>query len=174
MHSAIVTITLLLGLSLLPPISAQASWWGGGDDRRDLNLELGYDANTVITVSGRIVTLPEPAQSQLQAVIEANSGRINVVLGPRGYWQEHGFELKIGDEVKVRGSKAQGKDGKIYLLAQTVSESSRGQEVALRSDGGKPVWDSNSMGSHMVRNTGRVGHLAQQPAMRMGGGGMGH
>jgi len=174
MQPANFTISLLLGLALFLPMSAAASWWGGGDDRR-VDLELGYDANTVTTVAGRIVAVQNDAtHPQIQAELEAAGGRYIVVLGPRSYWAEHGIDLRIGDEVTVRGSKAQGKDGGIYILAQTVSESSRGQEVTLRSDTGKPVWAGNGMGAQMGRNGGRPGLLGQHPSMRMGGGMMGH
>jgi len=174
MHPANFTISLLLGLALFLPLSAEASWWGGGDDRRELNLELGYDANTVITVNGRIVAIPsDVTHSQVQAEVETAAGRLLVVLGPRSYWAEHGIDLRVGDEVTVRGSKAQGKDGNIYLLAQTVNETTRGQEVTLRSDAGQPVWAATGMGTHSGRGIGRPNQSCPQPAMRMGGGRMG-
>lgn len=174
MQPVLFTTTLLLGLALSLPTAAGASWWGGGDDRRVIDLELGYDANTVITVAGRLVALPEDgSHPQVQVELEAVGGRVIVVLGPRSYWTEHGIKLRVGDEVTARGSKAQGNDGRIYLLAQMISESGRGQEVTLRSLSGKPVWAGGGMGAHLGRSAGRMGQLCQPPAMRMGGGRMG-
>lgn len=175
MHPANFIISLLLGLAFCLPMPAEASWWGGGEDRRDLNLELGYDANTVITVNGRIVAIPSDVNhSQAQAEVESAGVRIIVVFGPRSYWSEHGIDLRVGDEVTVKGSKAQGKDGGIYLLAQTVSDGTQGHKVTLRSEAGKPVWAGNGLGAHLGRNAGRANQFGPHSAMRMGGGHMGH
>ncbi|MDD2502081.1 MAG: hypothetical protein PHN92_14850, partial [Geobacter sp.] len=50
-----------------------------------------------------------------------------------------------GDSVTVRGSKAQGKDGRSYLLAQWISSPSGGQ-LMLRNEAGRPVWSGGFRG----------------------------
>lgn len=172
MRIGALTISLFLALLLQLPLAARAAWWGGGDAQGELNLDFGYDANTVITVSGRVVALyldgPEP---RALVAIEAGDGMVSVVLGPRNYWAEHGIALKIGDQVTVRGSKAQGKDGVVYLLAQWFRQDSRGEEIALRNESGQPVWAGfgNRAGQHLNRST----PLRQRSPGRVGGGRMG-
>lgn len=63
-----------------------------------------------------------------------------VVLGPQRYWAEQGMPLKVGDKVAVCGSKAQGQDGVIYILAQKITEISQGVVVILRNESGHPNW----------------------------------
>ncbi|NTV14628.1 MAG: hypothetical protein HGA96_11975 [Desulfobulbaceae bacterium] len=172
MNFGAVTISLLLVLLSQLPQSAQASWWNSSDDRGGLDLASGYDANTVTTLSGKITARyldgPHP---QAQVEIDAGEGSITVVLGPRNYWAEHGVALEIGDRLTVRGSKAQGKDGVVYLLAQWISEESRGQQVAIRSETGQPAWAGS--GNRSGPTGGRSGALRQHGAGRIGGGRMG-
>ncbi|NTV15070.1 MAG: DNA-binding protein [Desulfobulbaceae bacterium] len=173
MHLGAVIISLFLALLCQFPNVAQAAWWNtevaepGG-----LDLESGYDANTVTTLSGRITALhlagPQP---QAQVEIVAAEGPVMVVFGPRSYWDEHGLVLEIGDRLTVRGSKAQGRDGVIYLLAQWLSEESRGQELTLRSESGKPAWAGAGNRNGQAGSHG--GALRQRGPGRIGGGRMG-
>jgi hypothetical protein len=171
MRPASITITFILATALLCPLSARASWWSGSEGQAELNLDSGYDTNTVTTVSGRITALhldgPHPLA---QVKLEAGSGSVMVVLGPRTYWAEHGITLKLGDRLRVRGSKAQGKDGVVYLLAQRLSEESRGQEVALRSESGRPAWTGSG---HRTGPQGNRPAMGRQSPGRSGGGRMG-
>ena len=67
-----------------------------------------------------------------------------VVLGPRWYLQHDDLNWKAGDTISVRGSKAQGKDGLTYLLAEWAN----GPEgsLVLRSDAGRPGWSGGFRG----------------------------
>ncbi len=174
MRTALPTIIFLLTLALVAPVPAGAAWWGGGDAQRDLDLESGYDANTVITASG-LVTAMVIDEAKPQARFEMATGEEVwvVILGPRKYWTENGVALKVGDRVTVRGSKAQGKDGVVYLLAQCLTDESSGAEVALRNESGRPYWAGNGAGNRLGRNGSRSGPLRQQSPGRVGGGRMG-
>jgi hypothetical protein len=171
MRSSLLKITILLTVALWLPQAARASWWGGGAGREELDLDSGYDTNTVTTVSGRIKALhlggPQP-----QALVElaAGAGEVMVVLGPRSYWAEHGIDLRLGDQLMVRGSKAQGREGVVYLLAQWLRVESRGEEIALRSESGHPAWAG--LGNRSGPHGGRSGAGRQSPG-RLGGGRMG-
>ena len=172
MHAGVLIVSLFLALLLHLPQPAQASWWNRAVDQDGLDLESGYDANTVTTLNGKITALSlDGPRPQAQVEIETGEGAVTVVLGPREYWAEHGMELKIGDLLTVRGSKAQGQDGVVYLMAQWLSEESRGQEVALRSDSGKPAWAGS--GSRFGQTGSRPGQLRQHQSGRIGGGRMG-
>lgn len=167
MRMAVRTISLLLALAVVLPVPALASWWRGGGGQTDLDLETGYDANTVTTASGRVTAiLSDQAQPQVRFELETGEGIVMVVLGPRRYWTENGIELKSGDRVTVRGSKAQGKDGVVYLLAQWLRDESGGGEVTLRNESGRPYWAGNRAG----RNGSGSGPLRQRAPGRLGGG----
>lgn len=144
-------ISLLLLCSVWPA-AAQAGWWFGKSsawEQSGLDLEQGYDQNTVVTVTGTVVSLDEGADSDpVLAVIKTAGEPLSLVLGPRSFWQEQGLPLSPGDQISVRGSKAQGRDGVVYLLVQSFTRSGDGEETALRSRSGHPVWSGGHRPQH--------------------------
>lgn len=161
----IISLLALLLLSL--PAAAQA-FWGSSDNQSGLNLESGYDINTVTTVTGRVVAMSAgDERHNAQCEVENSGARTVVVLGPQRYWAEHGIALKIGDEVTVRGSKAQGKDGVVYFLAQKIIDTSQNSSAALRNESGRPAWAGKGMGNGGMTNR-PGGRLRQQSHGRMG------
>jgi len=169
--AVLFSIVLIWALFLSAPPPAHATWWGWGGDngRRELDLE-GYDANTVTTVSGRIKAIHSEDSPQVRVDLETDEGRIVALLGPKAYWAEHGIKLTVGDRMTIRGSKAQGDKGVVYLLAQKIAIG-HGQEVALRNDSGRPTWGDGS--SRVGFGGGSAGQLRQNSPMRIGGGRMG-
>lgn len=160
-------ICLLLSLPVSFPVAVRAFWGSSGDTQSGLNLETGYDANTVITMTGHIVSvLAGDERRNAQLELESSGARAVVVLGPNRYWAEHGIALNAGDVVTVRGSKAQGADGVVYILAQQIIDTSRNTAVSLRNESGRPAWAGGGMGS-------RPSRMRQQSPGRMGGGRMG-
>lgn len=169
-------LILLLGSLLLvaPPVS-HAFWGNDGEKQSGLNLESGYDANTVTTVSGRVVSV-QTGDDRRNAQFEMESGGVRtiVVLGPQRYWAENGIGLKVGDDVSVRGSKAQGTDGVVYILAQKITDSTLKVSVSLRNESGRPAWAGGGMGSGSGQMTNRPATMRQQQTPgRMGNGRMG-
>lgn len=148
------TLLLICFLLLLGggPRAAQAGWWFGQSsdgETSGLDLEQGYDQNTVVTVTGTVIRLDEgTGQGPLLAVFQTPSETLSLVLGPRSFWQERGLPLQPGDQVSVRGSKAQGRDGVVYLLVQSFTRAANGEETALRSRSGRPVWPGGNRPEH--------------------------
>ncbi len=141
MRPILLIIPFLLILCASFPFSAQAFWGTEHGNRPPLNFESGYDVNTVTTVTGQILSVLVGAERHnLQLEIEGGGTRMMVVLGPQWYWADYGVPLKEGDEVVVRGSKAQGQDGVIYILAQKITEIDQGVAVVLRDESGHPNW----------------------------------
>ena len=70
---------------------------------------------------------------------------------------EQGMPLKKGDKVAARGSKAQGQDGVIYILAQKITEIDQGVAVVLRDEFGHPNWAGGVGGRGRGRSGGRGG-----------------
>lgn len=144
---------------------AEAFWgFGSGGEGGETGLDLvqGYDRNTVVTVTGRVAAAVDTEVNPVTLVMTAGSERLVIVLGPRWYLQDDHLDWKVGDTVTVRGSKAQGKDGRSYLLAQWISNPSSGQLV-LRNETGRPVWAGGFRG-------GQQGPAGQQQRGGTGGG----
>lgn len=174
MHVTKIVICLLAACLSAYPLDVPAFMGVGGDKQNGLNLETGYDANTVMTMTGRIVSLQmgdDQRSSRLE--LENNGIRAVVVLGPQRYWAEHGIVLKSGDDITVRGSKAQGTDGVVYILAQKITDTSQKTSVSLRNESGRPAWAGSGMGNGIGRMNNHPAQMRQQSPGRMGGGRMG-
>jgi hypothetical protein len=170
-----IIILLLCSLLMAVPHATYAFWGSDGDKQNGLNLESGYDANTVMTVSGRIVFV-QTGDERRNAQIEIENGGVTsiVVLGPQRYWAEKGIALKVGDEITVRGSKAQGTDGVVYILAQKLTDTSLKASISLRNESGRPAWAGGGMGSGAGLMTNRPTPMRQQQSPgRMGNGRLG-
>jgi hypothetical protein len=162
---AILLNCLLLGTAL-------AGFFGSDDKGKSgLDFTSGYDINTVSTMSGRVTSVPHPGEKE-NVIIEIKSGieTINISVGPGSYWDKKGIAINVNDDLSVKGSKAQGQDGKSYVLAQKLVNRTTGAQVDLRSEKGKPAWsgrDTNSM-----RSESPAGGMRNQGGgmMRSGGG----
>jgi hypothetical protein len=136
---------LIAAAALLLVLGGTAdAFWGFGDsgqqDKSGLDLERGYDRNTVVKLSGSVAVPPRPLAGGLIAFDLSLPGeQIVVVLGPAWYLQDDNLDWKIGDQVTVRGSLAQGKDRRTYLLSQQISVPD-GATIVLRDENGSPSW----------------------------------
>jgi hypothetical protein len=162
-------------LYCLLPGRAFAAFGFGGDDTGNSGLDFssGYDVNTVATVAGRVRTLPGPDGSG-HAIIGINSKgeRYYVYVGPSSYWDRKGIPVRLNDEISAKGSIAQGRDGRVYVLARNLANLSNGKRLTLREAGGEPLWsarnaDNASHGGFFGWGGGRSG------MSRMGRGMMG-
>ena len=146
----------------------------GSDDKGKSGLDFtgGYDINTVTTMSGRVISLPHRGEKE-NIIVEIRSGTesLNISVGPGSYWEKKGIAINLNDELIVKGSKAQGKDGKSYLLTQKLVNRTTGAQMDLRSDKGEPVWSRSDMNS--MRPESPAGGMRNQGGgMMRGGGGM--
>ena len=160
---------------LLPAAVSFASFgfsFGGSDlGKSGLDFTNGYDVNTVTTVSGRVVSLPRTGEKE-QVFLEIRVGaeRINLGLGPGAYWEKHGIQLRLGDEVAAKGSRAQGQDGKTYLITQKLTNKTTGTRAVLRTDSGAPMGAMANRPGGFMGNQG--GSMMRDGGMMRGGGGM--
>lgn len=133
------------------PCSVSAGWLFGDDsdwDKSGLDSESGYDINTVVTVNGRVSEIRTDKSSDSDdpaiVVMKASGESVSLVLGPKDFWQEKGIQLKTNDEITVRGSKAQGQNGRIYIFVQSLYIPVSDTSVVLRNTSGRPVWSGHS------------------------------
>jgi hypothetical protein len=163
-------------LNLLPAATSFASFgfsFGGNDlGKSGLDFTNGYDVNTVTTVSGRVASLPRTGEKE-QVFLELKVGgeTINLGLGPKTYWDKHGIQLRLDDNVTAKGSKAQGKDGKTYLITQKLTNKTSGAHAVLRTDGGSPLGTMANRPNGFMGNQG--GTMMRNGGMMRGGGMMG-
>jgi hypothetical protein len=143
--------TLIAAAALLLVLGGTAdAFWGFGDsgepNKSGLDLEQGYDRNTVVRISGPVAVPPRPLAGGLIAFdLNLPGEQMVVVLGPAWYLQDDNLDWKIGDRVTVRGSLAQGKDGRTYLLTQRISTPD-GATIELRGENGSPSWSGGLRG----------------------------
>ena len=77
----------------------------------------------------------------------------------------------MNDELSVKGSKAQGQDGKSYVLSQKIVNKTTGAQVELRNDKGEPAWSARNSSSNRMESP--AGNMRNQGGdMMRGGGGM--
>jgi hypothetical protein len=146
---------ILVLLAFIWPSSALAGWWLFGKpsawEKSGLDLRQGYDQNTVIALNGTVVRVDlGDDRSPALAVVKTETETVSLVLGPRDFWQQQGISLNPGDPVSVRGSKAQGQDGVVYLMVQSLSTSGSPQETTLRNRTGRPVWSAGPRPPHQT------------------------
>lgn len=142
---SLIIAALLVSGGLSPVL---AGWWFGKQsawEKSGLDLSQGYDQNTVISLSGTVVGIElGDGKDPALAVVKTPTETVSLVLGPRDFWQARGIALKPGDSVSVRGSKAQGEDGVVYLIVQSLAKAGDTpndiQETTLRNATGRPAW----------------------------------
>lgn len=140
----------------------------GGDDagKSGLDLNRGYDINTVATVTGRVASPPKSGEVGVTVAIVSGGETVNLYVGPGSYWGKNGIPVHLNDDITAKGSKSQGKDGKNYLLTQKLVNRTTGAQVELRNEKGEAGWLSAEGHSTSTRDS-RGGSM-----MRSGGGGM--
>lgn len=88
-------------------------------------------------------TLEEGMYPGLAVVMDTKTqGQVHVSLGPVWYLERQEFELKPGDEVRVRGmcEREKDRDGRFRVIAYELS---RGDFVlSLRDPQGRPHWEA--------------------------------
>jgi len=146
----------------------------GSDDKGKSGLDFngGYDINTVTTMSGRVISLPHSTGKE-NVIVEIKSGTetLNISVGPGSFWEKKGITINMNDDISVKGSKAQGHDGKTYVLSQKIMNKTTGAQVDLRNDKGEPSWSGVNMKNMQLDRSG--GGMRNQGGgmMRSGGGG---
>ncbi len=166
---AILLDCLMLG-------TAFAAFGFGGDNAGKSGLDFtgGYDINTVTTVSGKVSTLPQPGDRKHTIIeISTKKERFYLYVGPPSYWDKKGITVRMNDVVSAKGSKAQGEDGKTYLITQKLTNRTTGAQLDLRDEKGEPVWSGRS--HNTLHHGGFAGGMRHRGSgmMRMGRGMMG-
>ena len=166
------TVLFALFVSILAAGPAYAAFGFGSDDGRGksgLDMNHGYDINTVTTMTGKVIAAPYIIEKEYVAVdIQNEAGTFTICVGPASYWKSNGVPVAINDEIVVKGSMAQGQDGKKYLIAQKITDTTNGGNLEVRTESGISAWSSRSMGGSGRMNSG----MGTRGNTIMRGGGM--
>lgn len=163
----------LLGIlcCFILPAPATAGWWFGETsawEKSGLDLQQGYDLNTVISIEGTITGLDlDGTQGPALAKMQTATETLTLVLGPKDDWRENGIPLQVGDTLSAEGSKAQGEDGLIYLMVQNLKNTktnTANNTTQLRNAAGTPRWSGGNRSIHQRP-------MQQAPMMRHSRGG---
>jgi hypothetical protein len=100
----------------------------------------GYDPNSAAVVDGKIEAIHWPCCGPVSLTLATPRDRFTVLTAPASHWTEAGLTLTSGMAVRVTGSKAMGRDGKLYLVASEVIVASTGAVIPFRDAGGNPRW----------------------------------
>lgn len=171
-----LTLTLIMLLLLCVPAGSAFAgflWFGSAEKGGSgLDFNRGYDVNTVGVIDGRVVSLPRQVESgQYIFEMRTGTGTVNVSVGPGSFWEKTGIPMRVNDEVSAKGARAQGQDGKQYLITQKLVNRTTGNTIELRSESGAPVWSGQNRGpSGFKSQDGRFGGGFMRGGGMMGGG----
>lgn len=169
--SSIMTLVIVLNCLLVGPALAGFGFGGNDEGKSGLDFNKGYDVNTVTTVSGHVASPPRSGEKGYIFVeIKAGAEAVNLSLGPGSFWNEKEFPLHQNDEIIAKGSKAQGKDGKTYLMVQKLTNRTTGAQTVVRNELGVSAWSGRNESG--MRSNGPAGAMMRDGGMMRGGGGM--
>lgn len=130
----------------------------------------GYDPNTAGEIRGRVENV---SREQGPVRLQVRSGRdvYTVLTGPPWYWEKIKANVPENTDIRVRGSKALGADGRLYIIAQEITPAA-GKPIVFRDEEGYPAWSAAADSGRKAGFGSPMGGSGSGPAR--GGGGMGH
>ncbi len=140
-HLVLVTLVSIVSA---PQLFAQAEprWRGSGGWGAGGSYSRIYDAKTVETVTGEVVSVgrftPSKAMGYgIHLVLKSDKETVSVHLGPAWFVENQDTKIEPKDKIEVKGSRV-AFEGKPALIAAEVR---KGDEVLeLRDETGIPLW----------------------------------
>lgn len=156
-------IFIIIAFVLITVGHGEALAFWGSDTRQNpsgLDVTSGYDVNTVTTIRGTVLSPPAKIGQgeHTQMTIATQQGIVTVLLGPFVYWERQGFMISRDQDISITGSRAQGKDGSLYMFAQIIDNKTSGASITLRSETGSPLWSRGGAGSGSGSGVGSGQH----------------
>ncbi|MBD2168582.1 DNA-binding protein [Calothrix membranacea FACHB-236] len=142
MKRIIPTIATISILSLLPvPVVIAQSGTGGCPSRATSSSGM-YDPKTVETITGQVISIDNTASPRgmsggLHLKVKTLKEEIPVHLGPVWYINQQNIQIKLQDQIEVKGSRITFAGQPTIIAAQIKKDN---QILNLRSDDGLPVW----------------------------------
>jgi len=157
--SVIVAIIIISATTVL----SRPRWRGN----RDNCLRRG-DGGEQVTLEGKIKDAERP-----EITMDVDGREHMLHVGPRWYWEEKGYTVEEGQDVKITGAVEE-IDGVLHVYLQTIEAG--GKSIELTDENGVPVWAGRGMRSargynHRGSGTGFGRHGRGQGARARGYGG---
>lgn len=143
---AFLLLSLLVALLMLQPHFAFAQDKNIVLPESGIHYPDGFDANTVGDVQGRAYEFIRPEKGPVQFRLDSGKENYTIIVSPAWYWKDLNVNIPDGTEVKVRGSKSLGKDGKLYVVSQEMEIISTKKAYVFRDDDGTPMWRGGRSG----------------------------
>ena len=99
-----------------------------------------YDASTETKISGTVQEVVQPQRGRMDGIhlmVKAESGIIEVHLGPASFIAREGFSFAKGDAVEITGSKVTINGAEVVIAREVVKD---GKTLTLRDKTGRPMW----------------------------------
>ncbi len=109
----------------------------------------GYSSGSVVTVSGKVTAVTRSPSTGhmgpgIHLTLQEGKTSLEVILGPARYVEEQSTKIKVGDNVRVLGSRTTF-EGKPALIAARVDKA--GGSLGLRDPHtGVPYWSRGQRG----------------------------
>lgn len=108
---------------------------------------LRYDPSAEVTVKGTVDKVSQPTGPRgwpgMHIALKTATGTLDVHLGPADFLTEKKFEIAVGDQVEVIGSKVKYK-GVDAVLAREIKKGE--STLTLRDAQGIPQWSRGPRG----------------------------
>lgn len=168
--AALLLVFALFAAELFPPGRTLAEEGDVTLPGSGIRYPSGFDSNTVGEVKGRVQgLLTKPGGGPVRFEILSARETYTILACPAWFWSDLAPGIREGDEVRIRGSKTLGEDGKLYLVAQEIEMVSTGRTLTLRTEDGFPLWAGHRRG--VAGSRGKGG--SQVGPGSTGGGGFG-
>ena len=139
-----IAVVAMLGGLVVGDAWAQKGmrWRGSGGWAPGSQYGRLYDAKTVETISGEIVSVDVSAPMKgmapgLHLTVKTDKETVSVHLGPAWYLENQDVKLAAKDKVEIKGSRITFA-GKPALIAAEVKKGD--ETLVLRDSAGIPVW----------------------------------
>jgi hypothetical protein len=139
----VAVVLVLAALFTVPALAGPwQGWRGSGGWGAGGNYQRMYNASTVETISGDVVSIDKITPTKgmsygVHVMLKTGKEMIPVHLGPAWYVERLDTKISKGDTVEVKGSRIT-YNGKPAIIAAEVK---KGDAVLkLRDDNGYPAW----------------------------------
>jgi hypothetical protein len=118
---------------------------GSGGDAPRLHYGKMWDAGTVETLKGQVVTVEKYVPGRggtvfgLRLTMQTDSESVSVILGPAWYIEAQQFKFEPGDTLEVKGSRMSAQ-GQPAMIAAEVKKGDK--SLKLRNETGNPLWSN--------------------------------
>jgi hypothetical protein len=110
-----------------------------------------YNPQAVVTLAGKVVAVDRRAArkagrpERVTMVLQTDQGAVKVHLGPADYFDQQAMKLAPGDQVEVRGVKANRLKAPTFIAGEVRKG---GQILKLRDETtGRPLWLKGQRGN---------------------------